>query len=126
MLKKHDIACDDKNKNAEIRRAIWNHFQDSLDLEEIEIEATKEDARNIWEQLKKYLPLFALFQSDRKNSDGDGEIQNPMKLAVQEILKDAKLVNTLNQVANEVESKLKEVSDKTLEKLKEMNPEIAN
>lgn len=121
-----DINCSDKTKNAEIRKAIWGHYKDSLDLQEVEIDATKEDAKNIWEQLKNYMPLYALFQSDRKNSDGDGEIQNPMKLAVQEILKDEKLIRTLNDVAIEVEKKLKEVSDKTLEKLKEMNPEIAN
>lgn len=121
-----DINCSDKTKNAEIRKAIWEHYKDSLDLQEIEIDATKEDAKNIWEQLRNYMPLYALFQSDRKNSDGDGEIQNPMKLAVQEILKDEKLIRTLNDVAIEVEKKLKEVSNKTLAKLKEMNPEIAN
>lgn len=121
-----EINCNDKTKNAEIRKAIWNYYQDSLDLKEVELDVTKEDTKNIWDQLKNYMPLFVLFQSDRKNSDGDGEIQNPMKLAVQEILKDEKLAKTLNQVANEVEKKLREVSNKTLEKLKEMNPEIAN
>jgi hypothetical protein len=49
-----------------------------------------------------------------------------MKLAVQEILKDQKLMDSLNQVAAEVETKLKEVADQTLEKLNEMNPDIAN
>ena len=34
--------------------------------------------------------------------------------------------NFISRVATEVETKLKEVSDSTLEKLKEMNPEIAN
>lgn len=94
-------------------------------LNDIEIELTKIDSKNTWDQLKNYLPLFALFQSDRKNSDGDSEIQNPMKLAVQEILKDERLMNSLNQVASEVEAKLNEVAEKTLEKLNEMNPEIA-
>lgn len=121
-----DMNCSDKTKNAEIRKAIWEHYKDSLDLQEIEIDATKEDAKNIWENLKNYMPLYELFQSDRKNSDGDGEIQNPMKLAVQEILKDGKIITALNDVAKQVENKLKEVSSKTLEKLKEMNPEIAN
>jgi AAA15 family ATPase/GTPase len=49
-----------------------------------------------------------------------------MKFAVQEILKDKDLKTTLNNVAVEVETKLKEVVGKTLEKLNEMNPEIAN
>lgn len=120
-----DMQCADQGKNAEIRKAIWNYHVDSLKLEDIEIELAKLDAKNIWEQLKTYLPMYALFQSDRKNSDGDTEIQNPMKLAVQEILKDQKLIDTLNNVAQEVTAKLTEVAAKTLEKLNEMNPDIA-
>jgi predicted ATP-dependent endonuclease of OLD family len=120
------IECDDKTKNATIRKAIWNHFSEDLQLNEIEIEIAKLDAKNTWEQLKKHMPLFSLFQSDRKNSDGDSEVQNPMKLAVQEILKDNELRESLNKVAKEVEKKLIEVSNKTLEKLNEMNPEIAD
>lgn len=120
------IVCKEKTKNAKIREAIWNHYSSDLRLNDIEIELAKIDAKNIWEQLKNYMPLYSLFQSDRKNSDGDSEVQNPMKLAVQEILKDASLKANLDKVAKEVEKKLKEVSDKTLEKLKEMNPDIAN
>ena len=119
------IECEDKTKNATIRKALWNHFSTDLQLNEIEIEIAKLDAKNTWEQLKKHMPLYSLFQSDRKNSDGDSEVQNPMKLAVEEILKDAELRESLNKVAQEVEKKLIEVSNKTLEKLNEMNPEIA-
>jgi hypothetical protein len=71
------------------------------------------------------MPLYSLFQSDRKNSDGDSEIQDPMKLAVQEILRDRDILNALNDVAQKVNEKLKEVADATCEKLREMNPEIA-
>ncbi len=97
-----------------------------MQLEEVEIELAKEDAKNTWTQLKSYMPLYSLFQSDRKNSDGDSEVQNPMKLAVQEILKDQRLMESLNDVASEVEAKLNQVVGKTLEKLNEMNPEIAD
>lgn len=121
-----DIACEDKTKNAEIRKSLWGHFSEDLQSNDIEIELAKEDAKNTWVQLKNHLPLYALFQSDRKNSDGDSEVQNPMKLAVQEILKDDELKNSLNAIANEVETKLNEVASKTLEKLNEMNPEIAD
>jgi predicted ATP-dependent endonuclease of OLD family len=119
------MLCADKTKNSEIRKAIWNYHSTDLNLDEVEIELSKIDAKNSWEQLKTYLPMYALFQSDRKNSDGDNEIQNPMRLAVQEILKDQRLMNSLNDVAREVELKLTEVAEKTLEKLNEMNPDIA-
>ena len=121
-----DIECEDKTKNAVIRKSIWNHYSNDLQLDEIEIEIAKIDAKNTWEQLKKYMPLYSLFQSDRKNSDGDSEVQNPMKSAVEEILKDVELKTKLDEVAEKVEEKLNEVSRNTLEKLNEMNPEIAN
>lgn len=126
IIKKDSIICGDKKKNAVMRKAIWAHYSDDLQLAEVEIDVTKEDAKNIWDQLKNYMPLYSLFQSDRKNSDGDSEIQDPMKLAVQEILKDASIQSSLCKVAGVVNTKLKEVADRTLEKLKEMNPEIAN
>jgi len=121
-----EIECEDKTKNAVIRKAIWDFYSDDLQQNEIEIEVAKLDAKNSWEQLKNYMPLYSLFQSDRKNSDGDSEVQNPMKTAVQEILKDVELKNKLDSVAKEVENKLKEVTNKTLEKLNEMNPDIAD
>jgi predicted ATP-dependent endonuclease of OLD family len=125
IIKKDSIACDDEKKNAIMRKAIWAHYSDDLQLSEGEIDVTKEDAKNIWDQLRNYMPLYSLFQSDRKNSDGDSEIQDPMKLAVQEILKGTDIQSALKKIAIEVDSKLKEVADRTLEKLKEMNPEVA-
>lgn len=126
IIKQESIICDDEKKNAVMRKAIWTHYANDLQLSEVEIDVTKEDAKNIWDQLKTYMPLYSLFQSDRKNSDGDSEIQDPMKLAVQAILKDSNIQSSLNKIATEVDSKLKEVAGRTLEKLKEMNPEIAN
>ena len=121
-----DINCEDKTKNAVIRKSLWDHYSEDLQLAEIEIEIAKIDAKNTWDQLKKYMPIYSLFQSDRKNSDGDSEIQNPMKFAVQEILKDDDLKTKLDEVALKVEDKLNEVARNTLEKLNEMNPEIAD
>jgi predicted ATP-dependent endonuclease of OLD family len=121
-----DIECDDKTKNAVIRKAIWKNFENDLQLTDIEIDVTKEDAKNIWEQLKNYMPIFALFQSDRKNSDGDSEVQDPLKEAVKQILNNNEIQEKFSEIATEVESKLKEVADRTLEKLREMNEEVAN
>jgi predicted ATP-dependent endonuclease of OLD family len=121
-----DIPCANKTKSAEIRKAIWNEYVNDLQLQEIEIDVTKEDAKNIWDQIKTYMPLYALFQSDRKNSDGDNEVQDPLKEAVKQIFQDREILMKLNEIAVEVESKLKEVSTRTLEKLREMNPNIAD
>lgn len=127
IIKNNSITCSDNTKNAVMRSSIWNHFTSELVLSEIELDITKGDAtKSIWEQLKSYLPLYSLFQSDRKNSDGDNEVQDPLKEAVKQILSDSDLKTKFSEIATEVEKKLKEVSDRTLEKLKEMNPEIAD
>lgn len=72
------------------------------------------------------MPLFTLFQSDRKNSDGDGEIQDPMKLAVREILSDKTIRDDFERISNLVKQRLEDVAERTREKLSEMNPTIAS
>lgn len=126
MIDALGIECSDKSINAVMRTAVWNHFTDSLQLQEIEIDVTKGDTKSIWDKLKTYLPLYSLFQSDRKNSDGDSEVQDPLKEAVKQILSTDDIMTRFNAIASEVEIKLREVSQRTLEKLREMNPEIAS
>lgn len=61
-----EMACKDRTKNTEIRKSIWDFYSENLELAEVEIELAKIDAKNTWEQLKTYLPLYSLFQLDRK------------------------------------------------------------
>jgi len=126
IVNDNSIECENRTINAELRRSIWNHYGMDLGLEEILIDANKISEKDLWEKIKNYMPLFALFQSDRKNSDGVSEVQDPMKVAVKEILSDEVIVSQFNHIAQTVEGKLKEVADTTLEKLREMNPEIAD
>jgi predicted ATP-dependent endonuclease of OLD family len=126
IIKENSISCADQTKNAVMRTAIWKHFESDLQLAEIEIDVTKGDTKSIWDKLPSYLPLYSLFQSDRKNSDGDSEAQDPLKEAVKQILSDTALKTKFDEIATEVKAKLKDVSDRTLAKLREMNPEIAN
>lgn len=126
IIDSRNIPCHDKTKNPIMRAAIWQYYSNDLRLDTIEIDVTKGDTKSIWEKLQKYLPLYSLFQSDRKNSDGDSEVQDPLKEAVKEILRDEDLRHTLDEVAATVVAKLCEVSRRTLAKLQEMNPDIAN
>lgn len=72
------------------------------------------------------MPCYSLFQADRKNTDNDDEIQDPLKTAVKQILSDPVLLQSLDEVATKVREKLQNVSNLTLKKIKEMNPEIAD
>lgn len=126
IIESNQITCEDRTRNAVMRSSIWQHFGGNLQLDTVEIDVTKGDTKSIWDKLQKYLPLYSLFQSDRKNSDGDSEVQDPLKEAVKEILHDEELQQTLNAVAATVETKLREVSSRTLEKLREMSPDVAS
>lgn len=126
IIKEHSITCSNQTINAVMRTAIWSHFRSDLHLQEIEIDVTKGDTKSIWDKLQTYLPLYSLFQSDRKNSDGDNEVQDPLKEAVKQILNDAALKSKLDEIATEVKTKLQDVASRTLEKIQEMNPEIAS
>lgn len=126
IIEAKEIVCDDRTRNAVMRAAIWQHYCDDLRLDTIDIDVTKGDAKSIWEKIQKCLPLYSLFQSDRKNSDGDSEVQDPLKEAVKEILRNEELRHILDEVATTVERKLREVSARTLEKLQEMSPDIAS
>ena len=86
MIEELGVECEDKRKNACLRKAIWNKYSssDELNLDEIEIDVNSKDGdiKAIWSKLQTYLPYYSLFQSDRKNCDGDNEIQDPLKEAV--------------------------------------------
>lgn len=126
IIRDNEITCSNQTINAVMRTSIWQHFITDLQLSEIEIDVTKGDTKSIWDKLQTYLPLYSLFQSDRKNSDGDNEVQDPLKEAVKQILNDVTLKTKFDEIASEVKTKLQDVATRTLAKIQEMNPEIAN
>lgn len=127
IVEKLGLECN-KNINAEMRSAIWDYYKSELNCQEslLDVAAKDGDIKNIWEKIQIYLPHFSLFQSDRKNSDSDDEVQDPLKEAVKQIFKDENIQRTLSEVALKVKDKVQEVADLTLQKLQEMSPEISN
>lgn len=113
----------DLRSNPSIRKAIWNKYKDNLQLETTFMPLDKEDAKKIWDSLKKEMPTYALFQADRKSLDADNEVQDPMKLAIAEAIK--KVQKELENIKQIVKEKATEVAKLTIEKLKEMSPELA-
>lgn len=126
IVKALNLEDVDLTRNAEMRQAIWNYYRDDLNLSESYVDISKEDAKKYWDKISNYLPIYSLFQADRKNSDNDSEVQDPLKHAVQEIIRSEELQGELDDIAERVLSKLREVASRTLNKLKEMNPETAD
>ena len=131
IIEQHGITdCENKAINSIMRRAIWNHFADDLQLSEIEIEtASKGDEdsiKSIGDKLQKYLPIYSLFQSDRKNSDADDEVQDPLQTAVRLILTSPNVKEKLKEVSDEVLKELEKVASSTLNKLNSINSGLAS
>lgn len=130
MLDKYGLSCEDRRRNALMRAAIWGKFEleDSLELGNVHIEINSKDGdiKAIWSKLQSYMPYFSLFQSDRKNVDADSEVQDPLKEAVKQLMREPDIKDKLQYVADHVRTKLQEVSDMTLSKIREMNEDIAN
>ena len=117
-----DLSDVNQTVNTDIRRAIWSHAEDLTELE-VEIEI-KGEVDKIWTQLKKSLPVYALFKADRPSTDQDAEAQDPMKAAVKEAIQAQQ--DTLNAITDKVKAEVQEIANRTVEKIQEMSPELAS
>lgn len=115
----------DTRINSAMRHAIWGHYKNSLQVGECKVDISKEDAKAIWTKLQTFLPMYSLFQSDRSNNDGDGEIQDPLRESVKQILNDDEVKNSLDAVYRKVAASLKDVADRTVAKMAEMNDSLS-
>lgn len=88
------------------------------------INLNKGESDLLWRKISTELPLFTLFQSDRPSMDGDNEVQDPMKSAVDEALEEVR--DDLIRIEQKVQEKALSVAIDTLEKLKEMDPSLAD
>lgn len=112
------------NGNPIMRKNIWEHFNAQNLLEEQDLSVTLAGTKDIWSQLQKYLPTYALFQSDRSSKDSDDEVQDPMKNAIKEALKQAE--EQIAAIQQKVKEEAEKIANETYEALKQINPEMAH
>lgn len=119
-------SLDSKLKgNPTMRKAIWESISDlKLQTIEIPVSKPKEDAKRIWEQIDNYLPIFALFQSDRSSSDTDNEVQDPMKAAIATAISEVQ--KEINDIQQKVREKAEEIANNTHKALKEIDENLAS
>lgn len=123
----HNYDGVNKSKKSDMRIALFNALIDKDTMFEenlINIKDIQAETLKTWIKLKENLPLFNLFQSDRSNTDGDKEVQDPMKAITKEVL--GELQGDLDKIRDEVVAKVEQIGAQTIEKLKEFNHEIAN
>lgn len=111
--------------NPKMRKAIWAAKDDlCLEICEIEISKTKGEGKEIWTRIESYLPTFALFQSDRSSQDSDGEVQNPMKVAIQEAISEVE--PEIKAIQEKVREKAMEIAVQTQNALKQIDNKLAS
>lgn len=109
------------NNNPSMRQALYDAAGD-LQLADTDVPLNDADAKNIWEAIKRHLPIYALFRSDRASSDQDPEVQDPMKLAIQSALAD--LMADLEEITRKVQEVVEETAQRTLEQMKASYPDL--
>ena len=102
-----DMEKIDQRSNVELRRAIRDVKQ-VKPREVVDIPLEKNEAKSIWEQIQKHLPVYALFRSDRPSQDKDGEVQSPLKGAVTLAL--AKVSKQLEDIKSAVKAEAEDVA----------------
>lgn len=121
-VKEAGLTVADTKKNPLLRQAL----RESLTNEAADIELAMDDENcaAIMKALERQLPIFALFQSDRPSTDADSEVQNPVKLAIEEAIKQAE--DDLKKAEKQVTDQIRDVLNRTLEKLRDIAPGLAN
>lgn len=117
-----DLTGIDKRINALVRGAIWGSCAD-LKKVEVAVPLDAEGGKQVWTALQPYLPTFALFKSDRASTDQDAEAQDPLKAAIREAVKTVEA--DLQKVQDFVEAEVSKIATATVEKLREMDPSVA-
>ncbi len=128
-----DIGIDEKVADKRIsslwREAIRNHFkvEGLLELSTQELNIEKEfssEGKSLWKKIEVNLPVFALFRADRESNDVDPEAKNPLQQAVKEAQEKLRL--EIDHIEKEIQDSVLDVANRTLDKLREMAPELAN
>jgi hypothetical protein len=114
-----------QNVNNLMRKAIWESCDD-LQLEEREVPLNGDETKQIWDVLKRSLPQFALYQSDRASKDSDSEVQDPLKRAIDQILATDEIQIKLQEIVDTIRQVATSIAQETHNVLKMLNNDLAS
>ena len=115
--------------NRDMRRAIRAHYNmQSRSEKYIKVDGnlgSEDNLKSIWKVISDQLPIYALFKMDRLLSDKDGNIQDPMKLAIEEALRVDDIQKKLRDVEEFVKTYTSKIADETIKKLANFDSKLA-
>lgn len=125
-VRARDVGCDledvDERSNTALRGAI-RRTVGAVEMGLQLVPLSEEDGKKAWDQIEKSMPTFALFQADRPSKDDDPEVADPMKLAIANAV--AEVAADLEAIKAKVQASVLEVAARTLSKLHELDPALA-
>ena len=118
-----------KTISRDMRRAIRAHYNMTHRyMMEIKVDGSldnEDNIKSIWKSISGQLPIFALFKMDRSLTDKDGNVQDPMKLAVEEALRVEEIQRKLQEIEEYVRDHTTSVADETIKKLQNFDKRLA-
>ena len=123
-----DLAQDNRSNNPPIREVIRGFIGGERQEIELKVDGglgTEDNLKAIWSSIRKLLPIYTLFKTDKSFDDKDSDVKSPLQAAIDEALG----LPEIQALLEEVESKVKEystnVAEKTIEKLKNFDASLS-
>ena len=115
--------------NRDMRRAIRSYYNMQDRSEKyIKVDgnlSSEDNIKSIWKVLSDQLPIYALFKMDRLFNDKDGNVQDPMKLAIDEALQVGEIQQKLRDIEEFVKTYTTQIADETIKKLANFDSKLA-
>ena len=120
----------DRRINSEMRLAIYSHLinenPNSIFEEKLIDTSSILNDKDFYTNLEKSMPDFYLFKADRENNTSDSEIQNPLAIAVKDVLSSDEIKGKLREIQTIVENRVNEVNQATIEQMQKFSSRIGS
>ena len=123
-----DLDGVNKKKNPPIRKAIRDHVGGDRAVQELKVDGNVDNENNlkaVWISLKKMLPVFSLFKTDKAFDDKDSDIKDPLQSSINEALALPEIQKLLSDIETKVKEFSTDIADRTIEKLKNFDETIS-
>lgn len=120
----------DRRINSQLRLAIYDYLKNQnpdfiQERKQIDTSSILND-KEFYSNLEKSMPDFYLFKADRENNTSDNEIQNPLAIAVKDVLSSDEIKEKLKEIELIVESHINEVNQATIEQMQKFSSRLGN
>ena len=123
-----DLEGVPKTKNPpireRIRQTIGNDRQEML----LKVDGSlnpEDNLKTIWSKLKKLLPVYSVFKTDKSFDDKDGDVKDPLQSAIDEALALPEIQERLEEIETKVREYSTDVAERTIAKLSEFDSSLS-